>query len=217
MSRRRNPTTTGLKCKHFSRPPCRGCKTPCPVHGRQETNRLVCAPDQKNRLWFLPQLKNSEPVENRQAVAHGRSRPGTVVPGRGKVVEPMVHGSSNRVQPALKQRECKRGFNNVYLGPLLLTWINFNPAWISNHIQRKVWDEIYLSTLKLQHLPRSKISRVCLCSYKWRIMYLLEWRTVSALTRGLFWCLFPELRSNEGNKYQNNARVSTETVRHEST
>ena len=38
-----------------------------------------------------------------------------------------------------------------------------------------------------------------------RIMYILSWRTVSALTRGLFWC-----------KHQNNTRVSTETVRHES-
>ena len=45
----------------------------------------------------------------------------------------------------------------------------------------------------------------------------LEWRIVSVLTRGLFWCLFPELRSNEGNKYQNNTQVSTETVHHEST
>ena len=34
---------------------------------------------------------------------------------------------------------------------------------------------------------------------------------------GYFWCLFPELRSNEGNKYQNNTPVSAETVRHEST
>ena len=48
-------------------------------------------------------------------------------------------------------------------------------------------------------------------------MYVLDWRTVSALTGGLFWRLFPELRSNEGNKYQNNTRVSTETARHEST
>ena len=48
-------------------------------------------------------------------------------------------------------------------------------------------------------------------------MCVLDWWTVSALTRGLFWCLFPELRSNEGNKHQNNAQVSTETVRHEST
>ena len=48
-------------------------------------------------------------------------------------------------------------------------------------------------------------------------MYVLEWRTASVLTRGLFWCLFPELRSNEGNKHQNNTRVSAETVHHEST
>ena len=48
-------------------------------------------------------------------------------------------------------------------------------------------------------------------------MYVLEWRIVSAPTRGLFWCLFPELRSNEGNEYQNNTRVSAETIRHEST
>ena len=26
--------------------------------------------------------------------------------------------------------------------PLLLTWINFNPAWISNHMPGIVWDEI---------------------------------------------------------------------------
>ena len=63
----------------------------------------------------MPQLKNSEPVENRQAVAHGRSRPGTDVPGRGKVVEPVVHGSSNRVQPALKPHECKRGLKRGFM------------------------------------------------------------------------------------------------------
>ena len=48
-------------------------------------------------------------------------------------------------------------------------------------------------------------------------MYVLSWRTVSVLTRMLFWCLFPQLRSNEGNKHQNNTPVSAETVRHEST
>ena len=48
-------------------------------------------------------------------------------------------------------------------------------------------------------------------------MYVLAWRTVCALTRVLFWCLFPELRSNEGNKRQNNTRVSAQTVRHKST
>ena len=35
--------------------------------------------------------------------------------------------------------------------------------------------------------------------------------------RGLFLYLFPELRSNEGNKHKNNTRVSAETVCHEST
>ena len=34
-----------------------------------------------------------------------------------------------------------------------------------------------------------------------RIMYVLLWRAVSTLTRGLF-CLFPELQSNEGNRHQ---------------
>ena len=48
-------------------------------------------------------------------------------------------------------------------------------------------------------------------------MYVLEWRTVSALTRGFFWCLFPELLRNSGNKHQENTWVSAETVRHEST
>ena len=50
-----------------------------------------------------------------------------------------------------------------------------------------------------------------------RIMYVLEWRNVSTLAGGLFLCLFPELRSNEGNKHPNNTRVSVETVRHKST
>ena len=48
-------------------------------------------------------------------------------------------------------------------------------------------------------------------------MYALSWWTVSALTRVLFWCLFPELLHNLGNKHQNNPLVSAETVRHSST
>ena len=32
-----------------------------------------------------------------------------------------------------------------YLGPLLVTWFNFNPAWIRNYIHYKVWDEIAYS------------------------------------------------------------------------
>ena len=42
-------------------------------------------------------------------------------------------------------------------------------------------------------------------------------RGTSKLTRGSFWYLSPELRCNEENKHQNNTRVSTKTVRHEST
>ena len=53
--------------------------------------------------------------------------------------------------------------------------------------------------------------------YKLRIMYTLEWRTVSVPTRGLLLCLFPELWSNEENKYKNNACVSTVTVCNKST
>ena len=29
-----------------------------------------------------------------------------------------------------------------FLGPLLLTWFNFNPTWIRNYMPNKVWDEI---------------------------------------------------------------------------
>ena len=54
----------------------------------------------------------------------------------------------------------------------------------------------------------TRIYKICICSSE---------RTVYALTIWLFWCLFPELRSNEGNKHQNNTRVSAKTVRHEST
>ena len=46
---------------------------------------------------------------------------------------------------------------------------------------------------------------------------LLQWRTVSAITIGLFWCLFPKLGCNEGNKHQNNTLVSAWTVCHEYT
>ena len=56
-----------------------------------------------------------------------------------------------------------------------------------------------------------------LCRETNKIMYVLSWRTVSALTRALIWCLFPALLCNSGNKHQNNPLVSAETVRHEST
>ena len=56
-----------------------------------------------------------------------------------------------------------------------------------------------------------------LCRVRNKIMYVLSWRTVSALTRVLFWFLFPSLLRNSGNKHQNNPLVSAETVRHSST
>ena len=52
---------------------------------------------------------------------------------------------------------------------------------------------------------------------KYRIMYVLKWKNVYAHTRGLFWCLLPELCSNEGNTHQINTSVSTYTVRDEIT
>ena len=51
----------------------------------------------------------------------------------------------------------------------------------------------------------------------YKITYVLEWRTVYAVTRGWFWCFFPELRSHEGNKHRNNTRMSAYTVHHKST
>ena len=48
-------------------------------------------------------------------------------------------------------------------------------------------------------------------------MYVFAWRTFYALTRGLFCCLSPELRRNEGNKHQNNTRMCASTFRHKST
>ena len=55
------------------------------------------------------------------------------------------------------------------------------------------------------------------CCVRNKIMYVLTRRTVSALTRVLFWCLFPSLLRNSGNKHQNNPLVSAEIVRHSRT
>ena len=43
-----------------------------------------------------------------------------------------------------------------------------------------------------------------LCCIRIKLMYVLLWRTVYALTRVLFWCLFPLLLRSSGNKHQNN-------------
>ena len=62
----------------------------------------------------------------------------------------------------------------------------------NSHFSCKIWSNI-------QNLPGIK-----------RIMYVLKWRTVSAIMRGLFWCLFAEMRI-----YQNNTRMSAEAVCHD--
>ena len=56
-----------------------------------------------------------------------------------------------------------------------------------------------------------------LCRVRNKIMYELLWRTNYELTSVLFWCLFPSLLRNSGNKHQNNTLVSAKTVRHAST
>ena len=47
-----------------------------------------------------------------------------------------------------------------------------------------------------------------LCRVRNKIMYVLLWRTVYALTRVLYRCLFPSLLRNSGNQHQNNPLVS---------
>ena len=46
----------------------------------------------------------------------------------------------------------------------------------------------------------------------------MEWQTVYAFMRGLYWWLFPQLQSSEGNKQQNYfPSQSTQNVRYDST
>ena len=56
-----------------------------------------------------------------------------------------------------------------------------------------------------------------LCRVRSETMYVLSWRTGSALIRVLLWCLFSLLLRNSGNRHQNNPLVTTETTRHSST
>ena len=50
-----------------------------------------------------------------------------------------------------------------------------------------------------------------------RLLYVLEWRTVSALTRGLFGVYIPSCEARREINTKNNARASTETIRYEKT
>ena len=49
---------------------------------------------------------------------------------------------------------------------------------------------------------------VLLCHVRNKVMYVLLWQTVYELSWVLFWCLFPSLLRNSGNKHQNNTLVS---------
>ena len=53
-----------------------------------------------------------------------------------------------------------------------------------------------------------------LCRERNKIMYILSWWNVSALIQVLFWCLFPSLLRNSGNKHQNNPLKQFDTRVH---
>ena len=78
--------------------------------------------------------------------------------------------------------------------------------WLWRHQQNVKWARhstgIWVKILVLASFVDS------LCRVRNKIMYVPLWRTVYALTRVLFWCLFPSLLRNSGNKHQNNPLVS---------
>ena len=106
---------------------------------------------------------------------------------------------------------------------LIFTWSCHNGHYdvISNllwcHQQNETWaSETRGRCVKIVVFTIIQID--LLCRVRNKIMYELSWRTVAALTRGLFfWCLFTSLLRNSGNNHQNNPLVSAETVRHSST
>ena len=54
------------------------------------------------------------------------------------------------------------------------------------------------------------------CHVKNKMIYVLLWQTVYALTWVLSWCLFDSLLCNSGDKYQTNSLLSVGTVHHPS-
>ena len=53
--------------------------------------------------------------------------------------------------PTWRRLSANSGIDSEYLGPLFLTWFNSIPAWISNYIHYKVWDEITYPFLKFRN------------------------------------------------------------------
>ena len=109
-------------------------------------------------------------------------------------------------------------------------------------INKQLWpSSSRMKTERVRHgddVKRSSLLSPFMDSFCWarNEMYVLSWRTASALTWVLFrclfpslrncfcthlsvvcWCLFPSLLCNLGIKHQSNPLVSTETVRHSST
>ena len=135
-------------------------------------------------------------------------------------------------------------FFSGFLLSFVLTWLALNIAvniiniwWVRYHYSHDritiVWSlwhhQQWIVTSSAKHNQASEARGRCvklffsysfmdsLCHVRNKIMYVLSWRTVSALTRVLFWYLFPLLLCNSGNKHQNNPLVSAEMICHSST
>ena len=104
----------------------------------------------------------------------------------------------------------------LIIGEFVSVWL-YHCFCVVNHIIRSCCNHTTHNKHKCSHTSDSDMSfsSITYSLYIYIEIYVLGWWTISALTRGLFWYLFPELLHNSGNKYQNNTRVSTETVRHE--
>ena len=90
---------------------------------------------------------------------------------------------------------------------------------ISNRLWRHQQSENWVSETR-ERCPKIVVLSLFMdsfCCVRNKIMYVLSRRTISAPTRVLFWCLFPSLLRNSGNKHQNNPLMIAETVRHSST
>ena len=107
-----------------------------------------------------------------------------------------------------------------------LVVINLSKSFLFKCLNNIVWhhicnNEVYINSLSTFFYPFLNFNGCTVEVWQWisnftphpiidvyRIMYVLMWQTVYELTVVLFWCLFQELRSNEGNKHQNNTRMS---------
>ena len=120
---------------------------------------------------------------------------------------------------------------NITLNKINISWVRYHYSCDRVTIVSLLWhhpqmDCDFISKLKTEQVRNGEdVQRLSflsstvdsLCHVGNKIKHVLLWRTVLALTRVLFLCLFPSLLHNLGNKHKNNPLVSTETVRHLST